>query len=373
MLGSKAIKGLTYLDVFLKNSIIAFIRKCLFKTKQSEVNKILLFRNGYIGDILCALPSIAAIRQQYPNAEIDFLSKQSTGNMLWLKEFLAPYQITSWLNYHDKSYSLIGNEIRNNKYDLVIELTQVDASFIGQIRNIFYFRFYAVKNAFGWHIFYSHFFKRWQLENVLFLNERIRLLTILDKYAIPVLFNDEYKLPIDFSHYKSFVFEKLMFTNNCKILALIIGGKRERNRWPVEYFEIIINYYTALFYKIILIGNEEDNLLANKLTSSPLVINFCGKATLMESAALINEAKLVIANDTGPMHIAYMLNRPLVAMFSSRDFPGKWFPPINANSIVLQSKSIICALCFNKKCFDNVCMQYIHPNDVIKASEKLLN
>jgi ADP-heptose:LPS heptosyltransferase len=82
--------------------------------------------------------------------------------------------------------------------------------------------------------------------------------------------------------------------------------------------------------------------------------------------------KLVISNDTGPMHLAYAVGTPLIAIFSSRDYAGKWFPPENEKNIVFRNNDVYCANCFNEELNQNMCFKNINSNIVIEKLKYLL-
>jgi ADP-heptose:LPS heptosyltransferase len=76
--------------------------------------------------------------------------------------------------------------------------------------------------------------------------------------------------------------------------------------------------------------------------------------------------KLVISNDTGPMHLAYAVGTPLIAIFSSRDYAGKWFPPENGKNIVFRNIDVYCAKCFSEEVNGNKCLREIKPGRIIE-------
>lgn len=73
------------------------------------------------------------------------------------------------------------------------------------------------------------------------------------------------------------------------------------------------------------------------------------------------------------MHLAYTTNIPLIALFSSRDFSKRWFPPAANQNVVFRTENIACSLCLSDNCKDNKCMKMIQLWQVIEAGEKLLN
>lgn len=100
------------------------------------------------------------------------------------------------------------------------------------------------------------------------------------------------------------------------------------------------------------------------------LVNAAGKTTLMELCQLLSCCKLVLANDTGPLHLTAALNIPLVALFGSTapELTG----PLGSQSVVLRGQAE-CAPCFLRECpIDFRCMQSLTVEQVVAAALKLL-
>ncbi|MFN3874262.1 MAG: glycosyltransferase family 9 protein, partial [Ignavibacterium sp.] len=134
-----------------------------------------------------------------------------------------------------------------------------------------------------------------------------------------------------------------------KNIGMVVGAKRPQNRWPIEYFKEVADYLINQNKNILLFGGPEDFELAKQIKGNN-VFNFCGKLTPLETAEMMKYCKLIISNDTGPMHLAYAVGTPLIAIFSSRDYAGKWFPPENEKNIVFRNNDIYCTTCFSVEC-----------------------
>ena len=120
-----------------------------------------------------------------------------------------------------------------------------------------------------------------------------------------------------------------------------------------------------------LLADPEDKTLVRQLGNIDNLIDCTGMFSPIQSGLALTKCEFVISNDTGPMHLAYTMGVKVIALFSSRDYPGLWFPPTDKN-IVLRSSNIKCSICLLESCSDNICMQAIKPAAVIDAVEKLL-
>jgi heptosyltransferase-2 len=145
-------------------------------------------------------------------------------------------------------------------------------------------------------------------------------------------------------------------------------------RWPKERFlklaEILIKEYK---YQIILLGGLEDRDIALYIENNAPkgIFNFTGKTSLRISAAIMKLSQMIIANDSGPMHLAAAVNTPLVAIFGSTDII-RTSPWVNNCKIIY--KSLSCSPCFDTHCrYKHYnCLRNINIEDVLEAVDKIL-
>lgn len=363
--------------LFSSNGIINTLIKTIFIQNKSP-KKILIFRNGSIGDSICAIPAIMNIKKNFTSSHIDILT--STGlikNLVSLDKLLAPFYFENIINYDDKSLGNLSRLLRQNNYDLIIHLTQQGDGLLKCIRNILYFRFLiGIKSGFGWSVSVINIFKKTQNKYVIFDDERTRLNNLLvDKYNLTIFHKDKFSFSIN-QNDKDIVddlYLKKIKNKNLQTIAIVIGAKRLSNRWPITYFRELIEEFSNT-YNIIIIGGKEDISLARYLTDIPNTYSFCGLLTPLQSGVLFQKCLLTVANDTGPMHLSYAFGTPVVSIFSNRDYPYLWYPPLNDKNIVHRANDIECCVCLSETCFnDHLCMKKIHPKEVIESVNKLLN
>lgn len=353
--------------------LIAIARAVLFK-KNEAPSKILLFRTGSLGDSICATPSILSIRRSFPNAKLVLLTNAGGDNLVSLPQLLPRRAYDEVVDYHGQKLFGIAPALRKGNFDLVIELPQYQGSLFRQLRNMLFFRLVLkIPSGFGWDAASCKFFRRTQEKHLRYPNERDRLLAVLKKNKLPVLLPDQFQLQTDERDFQ--VVEKLYATHlratHKPCISMVIGAKRPQNRWPAAYFLELIHHYKA-DYNILLIGGPEDIPLARTFQHLEGVYSFCGKLTPVQSYLMLRKSAVVISNDTGPMHLAYAAGVPLVAIFSSRDFPHRWFPPDTPSNTVLRNDNVPCSVCFTETCRNNICMQGISPQTVIGAVDAVV-
>jgi heptosyltransferase-2 len=120
-------------------------------------------------------------------------------------------------------------------------------------------------------------------------------------------------------------------------------------RWPEQYYAELAQSLRTKGYTVWLIGSPNDQDVAEKIVAlgNPQVVNLCGKTDLGEAITLISCADIVISNDSGLMHIAAALGRPLVALFGSSS--PRFTPPLSEKAQVLRL-DLPCSPCFKRVC-----------------------
>ncbi len=113
--------------------------------------------------------------------------------------------------------------------------------------------------------------------------------------------------------------------NNFKNYAIIIpggSGKREYKRIPVCFFNKIIKILTKKKIYPILVGAKDDVGVCEKIIKeNPKILNLCCKITIFELAELGKKSRIVIGNDTGPMHLMAMMDCLTLSLFTKYSNP----------------------------------------------------
>lgn len=359
---------------WIVNLSIKLFIKLFYHKVSPKVKRLLIFRTGSLGDSLCAIPSIMAIRKQFPEVEIDILSNTGIKSLVSLKAFLKPDTYTEFIDYLGIPPNELIKILRKKKYDAVIQLSQNQASIRTLYRDMIFFRFLlGIKSGFGWEYSTVRFWRKIQESNIRYFNETERLLITLKLNDIKI--NEHFGFDIYISPEDTLLVEtKIKEINEqfqLPLIAMVVGAKRPQNRWPIKNFREIAIRLSKRF-TILIIGGAEDQQLALQLEDIPGVINCCGVFTPVQSGLIINQCLLCLSNDTGPLHLTYAFGTPLIGLFSARDFPFKWFPPENDNNIVIRRYGIPCALCLSESCSNNICMQQIGVDEVYESIGKLL-
>lgn len=139
-----------------------------------------------------------------------------------------------------------------------------------------------------------------------------------------------------------------------QVLALCPGAEfGESKQWPARHFATLANDFIARGWQIWLIGSQKDDEIARailqRLTADhrPQCRNLAGATSLAQALDLLSQATAVVSNDSGLMHVAAALQRPVVAVYGSTS--PDFTPPL-ADQVVTLSTGISCQPCFRRSC-----------------------
>ncbi|MFM2047932.1 MAG: hypothetical protein RI955_478 [Bacteroidota bacterium] len=248
--------------------------------------KILILRFSSIGDIVLTSPVVRCLKQQLPNVEIHFATKNKFKSLLEHNPYIDKIHVLN-----DSIFDLIG-ELQTEKFDVIIDLhnnlrTRIIKTFVG-------------KKSYS---FSKLNFEKWLMVN--FKINRLPNVHIVDRYLAATkklgIKNDGKGLDFFISK-EDDDFGLNFSTSNSSYIAFAIGGQFATKKLPKEKMVELIHQQNK---KVVLLGGKEDELVANFILSNTKnTESFCGKISLHQSAAIIKYADLVLTHDTGLMHIA---------------------------------------------------------------------
>lgn len=350
-----------------------------------EIRRILIYRIGNLGDIVCAIPAMVAIRQHFSEAKISLLTnKESTGNPD-AEEILKGNNFLDEIITYDPSrlrefrYALdILKKLRSLGADLLVYLSISESSRRRILRDWLFFRLSGCKRSIGFKLpkavgtYMVHGIKL-----PLFPQEVDRLISLLAPFGIK---HDtkkiDFQLPIKENDKKvvGTIWDEYRLKGKNPIVAICPGGKFPVKHWSVEKYASVSSILQKDFgVTILLIGGLGEKVAGEmiKKTAGNSIVNLIGKTTYMESAEVISRCNLLISNDCGAAHLAAAVGTPVVGIYSSRNFPGAWHPWGNHHT-VLRNDTLPCHFCFRTECETKECINSIAVEQVIEACSKYL-
>lgn len=288
-------------------------------TALKNFRRIAILKPSALGDIAHALPVLAALRGRFPDAAITWVVNKSFEPLLAGHPHLTdtlPFDRGSFGRgiRGAASYSYrFANELRRRRFDLVLDLqgllrTGLMAAATGAPVRI------GFANAReGSRHFYTHRVEVPDADRIHAVDRYWRIAEAVDaghgekRFVLPV--RDAERDAV----------AKLLAPFPRPWIAVAAGAKWVTKRWPPASFASLLNQAFVEFGgTAILLGAADDIPLSLEIATSTRgpVLDLTGKTPLPRLVALLASADLMLANDTGPLHLAAALGRPCVAPFT---------------------------------------------------------
>jgi heptosyltransferase-2 len=310
--------------------------------------RILIIRFSSIGDIVLASPLIRALRNRFPSAQIDFVTKAEYAELVRSNHALnVTFTYDSGTGF--EGLRTLKRRLASEQYDLVIDIhNSLRSRFIRSLRGV---RDIVVVD--------KRVLERTAL--VKFKKNFYReVVSVADRYLEPVapwgVVNDGKGLDLHIT-------DETLFGVNARMARLKLhrfeaafglcpGARHMTKRWPAErYAETGIRLVKETDGVVLLFGGPEDRVTTSAIAASigaavgsERVIDLAGELSIMETAAAFEYVDVVLTNDSGSMHVAAARHRPLVAVFGStvREFG---FFPVHSEATVLEVPGLPCRPC----------------------------
>lgn len=158
-----------------------------------------------------------------------------------------------------------------------------------------------------------------------------------------------------------------------KLVVLVPGTTWATKNWPPEYFAAVAANLSPDF-KVLLCGGKNETTLGQIITvnAGTPVINAIGRTSLLEMAALLEQADAVIAGDTGPLYMAAALDTPTLGIFGPTD-PAVYTPHGCRHAAAVSRQA--CSFCHKTKCPAGkaaACISRVTPGQVVRQLYQLL-
>ena len=297
--------------------------------------KILIIRFSSIGDIVLTTPVIRCLKKQLPGCEVHYATKKEYASVLAHNPYIDKF------HFLEKDLSPLVQQLKAEKFDQVIDLhNNLRTSHIRLLLGGKWERFNKL-NIEKWLLVN---FKINKLPNVHIVHrymQTVEKLGIrydgagLDFFVSP---NDEIELSNAIAE---------SFKND--YVCLVPGAKFATKSIPAEKCVEIIKNITR---PILILGGPAETEAGNKivvLSGRNDVLNYCGKLSLGQSAAVIKRSHAVITADTGLMHIAAAFDKKIISVWGNTVPEFGMYPLLPENgqgtSILSEVKGLPCRPC----------------------------
>jgi heptosyltransferase-1 len=368
----------------------------------TEFQRILLIKPSALGDVIHTLPVLAKLRKRYPAARIDWLLTPGIAELIGRHPAISNVLLFDRQGFNRLSkapaaalgVTRLVNDLHKAQYDLVIDLH-------GQLRSAFF----TLSTGAGVRIgfdrprsgnrgnarnipeeTYRHCWTGAREGAWMAYTHRIRLSTLeehaVDRYLriAPMLGLDdgpaEFHVPLPEGAEEEA--REILARHdllNRPLAMLFPGTIWETKHWRVEGYAEVARYLMKSGRGVILAGSSKERARCRAVADgAPGAVDLSGQTSVTQLAALIRLSQICVTNDSGPMHLAVALDRPVVSVFGPTD--PVWIGPYRRPEAVVRALGLACAPCYlrvlSKCAHEHACMNRVTGADVIERIERLI-
>lgn len=264
--------------------------------------KFLIIRFDSIGDIVLTTPVLRCLKTQLPGVDLHYLTKPEYKTVIEHNPYLDKIHLL------EEKRGLTVSHLKAEKFDYIIDLHRNRYSF--HIKRLLKVPAFSVKKLAFQKLVFTKL--KW--------NVMPREVHVIDRYLKTVepfgVYNDGRGMDYFIAPHEEVPQKDIPTSHQAGYIGIVTGASFFTKRLPVHKLQELCR---KIEHPVILLGGPEDAAIGEEIKSvDPIKIyNACGKFSLNESADLIRKAKLVIAHDTGLMHIAAAFKKPVIAIWGS--------------------------------------------------------
>lgn len=292
--------------------------------------KFLIIRFSSIGDIVLTSPVLRCLKTQFPDAEVHFLTKKRNVDLLQANPYIDKILL------FDHSLSDVVQALKSENYDYIIDLHNNLRSLAVKLR-------LKVK---------SYSFNKLNFRKVLLTKLKMDMMPkghIVDRNLGTLrhfnIVNDGKGLEYFIPEADEFPMSQLPDNFRKGYVALVLAGTYPTKKLPVEKYKKLIAESSISF---VLLGGKSERSMASSILAwnTGNVVDFTGKLRINQSASLVKNARLVISNDTGLMHIAAAFHKRILSVWGNTSPELGMFPYLpGEGSEILEIKGLPCRPC----------------------------
>jgi ADP-heptose:LPS heptosyltransferase len=292
--------------------------------------KFLIIRLSSIGDIVLTSPVIRCLKTQFPEAEVHFLTKKQNIDLLLANPYIDKIQL------HSGSISDTIQKLKAENYDYIIDLHN---------------NFRSLQVKFGLKV-KSFSFNKLNIRKLLLTKFKINILPdghIVDRYLETLMHfnvvNDGKGLDHFIPEEDEFPMTGLPENFRNGYVALVLAGTYFTKRMPAGKYRKLISETQLPF---VLLGGKSEQMMASHILewNTGNVVDFTGNLLINQSASLVKNARLVISNDTGLMHIAAAFHKKILSVWGNTSPKFGMYPYLpGKGSEILELKGLPCRPC----------------------------
>lgn len=320
-----------------------------------EIKRILVITLSNIGDVALGLPVIGVLKNNFKEAHIAVVVGPRA------KEVFEVDPRIDRMFVYDKAMSFWGKikflfDLRKERYDLIVDLRNSFFPFLLR-PGVFNKFFPALPHAGDLHKIDEH---------------------LLKLKTLGIKLDENISYPIWISRMDSDNARALLnrkgVLNEDGLICVSPGAKSHIKRWTESGFAKLCDSLIEEFgLKIVLVGDLDDKPICERILNRMKkdAVSISGETNLRELAWCIKRSRILVTNDSAPLHIAGSVGTPVVAIFGPTDH--RKYGPWRGNGVVAR-RQLHCSPCESARCEYNLeCMSALSAEDVIQAVREVLN
>jgi heptosyltransferase II len=309
-----------------------------------EIRNIVVIQTAFIGDAILTLPLVQAAKKAFPSANIDLVVTPRS------KELFSNHPDVHEAIGYDKRGADSGpggllrmaRQLKSRSYDLALiphrSLRSALLAFLSGVTLRIGFDRSAGRFLMSRTVRYN--------PDIHEIDRNLSLLNPLTpgsaKRELPRIYpSDADERKVD----KLLI--ELEIGHADKLVAIAPGTIWSTKRWLKERFGALAVRLESAGWEVVLVGGSDDKRLCSEirtLTKSSLVYDASGALTLLQSAELIRRCRVLICNDSAPMHLATAVGTPVIAIFGAT-VPSFGFGPTGPYDVVVETEGLKCRPC----------------------------
>jgi len=303
--------------------------------------KILVIQTAFLGDAVLTLPMIRKLKELNGNASIDVLCIPASEEIFRLSSYINEIIVIDKKGGHKSFFRFLKftRQIRAKKYDRIYSPHR-------SFRTSFLVLQSGVKETYGFSNSSLFHVYKYLIEYIPGHHEVQRNLDLIgydySEKGWKVL--PEIRIPENAEKAaKGFIKNNNI---NSKFAAIAPGSIWNTKKYPLEYYEQVIQYLISIDYKVVIIGGKEEEDIGKRLEAkfNGNTISSAGHLSITESIALLKYSKILISNDSAPTHLGVCADIPVLTIYCST-VPDFGFYPYNNRSRWLSYADLECKPC----------------------------
>lgn len=339
----------------------------------ATASRILIVNQNWLGDVLFSTPAIRAVRRRYPKAFIACLAPRRAAEALshnpHLDEVIVYDERAALLTLFEPTRVLLALLRRRFDTALLFHRSRSKA-------------FLTLLAGIPHRIGYARAGRGWLLTQavppaLVPVHKIDHFLALVEKAGIPGAGREP---EVHVTREEEMSLAKLLaeagLAAGVPYAVVHAGGNWDLKRWPADYFI----HWSRLFleknkgWKVVLCGASSEKALVERILEGCRdggVVSLCGRTSFGQLAALMKQARFVLSNDSGPIHVAASQGTPILGLYGPTS--PRETGPVSKGPVRLLWQDVGCTVpCYFRSCQGRACMELLTPEEVLERAEELL-